>query len=318
MEKQSLCLGNIVTNVSTMLARLIPANIELRFCHAPGQPPIFADRCNLEQVVMNLVVNARDALGSKSGEIFVTTEAVEIEAAHVQQCSEAREGHFVRLTVRDTGSGMDEATLRRIFEPFFTTKEAGKGTGMGLATVHGIVKQHDGWIEVMSAPGQGTTIHVHLPPTERVAEAASADFDLPGAEVSGRTVLLVEDDSDVRELVHHVLIECGLRVIAAVDGRQALQLWAKHRDEVDLLLTDMVMPGGVSGADLADRVLADRPDLPVVYSSGYSVSLFSEDRHIRKDVNYLPKPYLAHQLASIVTRALSESVEAARSELAVA
>ena len=305
MAKGSLCLAGTVTNVAAMLTRLIPENIHLHFTHAPGLPPLHGDRCNLEQVLVNLVVNARDAMPG-GGEIFIGTSVVEIGAEDVRRCAEARAGSFVCLAVRDTGAGMDGETLRSIFEPFFTTKEVGKGTGMGLATVHGIVKQHDGWITVESAPGAGTTFRVFFPETQTAAAApAPALLPAPAASIRGRTVLLVEDDNDVRALVLLVLEESGLRVLEAEHGPAALAIWAAHRDEIDLLLTDMVMPGGLSGADVADRITAERPGLPVIYSSGYSVNLFSEDRSIREDINYLPKPYVSHQLTAIITRAFS-------------
>ena len=298
MQKGTLCLAGVITNVSTMLARLIPENIHLHFAHGDPRPSIHGDRCNIEQVLLNLAVNARDAM-PRGG-------VAEIDAAHVRRVPEARLGPFACLQVGDTGEGMDETTLRQIFEPFFTTKEAGKGTGMGLATVHGIVKQHDGWIEVLSVPGVGTTFRVYFPLVASVVETTPSLLPESSTEsIQGCTVLLAEDDSDVRALARAVLEETGLLVIEANDGPSAFVLWQKHRDEIDLLLTDMVMPGGYSGADLADRILAVCPKLPVIYSSGYSVTLFSEDRHFQKDINYLPKPYLARELTAIVARALA-------------
>ena len=317
MEKGSISLESVVTNFSGMLTRLIPENIHVQFTHSGARPFVHGDRCKIEQVLLNLVVNARDAM-PRGGEIFISTEVAEIDPAHVRHVPEARTGNFVCLQVRDTGVGMNEATRHRIFEPFFTTKEVGKGTGMGLATVHGIVTQHDGWIEVGSTPGGGTTFRVFLPQSESAA-AAPAVLSLPSAaSLKGRTVLLVEDDRDVRALVRAVLEEPGLRVIEASDGPTALALWHEHRAEIDLLLTDMVMPGGLSGAEVADHILGGQPGLPVIYSSGYSVNLFSEDRHIRKDINYLPKPYLSRELIAIVSAALAGSDEQAAPQAVVA
>jgi len=317
MEKGTLCLAGVIANVSAMLARLIPASIHLRFEHCAERPSIYGDRCNIEQVLLNLVVNARDAM-PRGGEILVSTELAGIDAGYVRRVPEARVGEFVCLQVSDTGEGMDEKTMRQIFEPFFTTKETGKGTGMGLATVHGIVKQHDGWVEVESTPGDGTTFRVFFPLTEPAPKASVPALTAPVESIAGRTVLLAEDDSDVRALARQVLEESDLRVIEAADGPSALILWQQHRDEIDLLLTDMVMPGGLSGADLADRILAECPGLPVIYSSGYSVALFSDDRQFRKDVNYLPKPYLARELISIVATALSGQAEANSSQVEAA
>ncbi len=317
MEKGSLLMDGVVANVSAMLNSLIPENIQLHLAHTAERGVIHGDRCSIEQVLFNLVVNARDAM-PRGGEIFVSTEVVEVGSDHARRVPESRAGRFVCLEVRDTGAGMDEATLRRIFEPFFTTKEVGKGTGMGLPSVQGIVKQHDGWIEVASAPGSGTTFRIHLPQTEPAAEAPAIPRLPAAAPVRGRTVLLAEDNDDVRALVLQVLEDSDLRVIEASDGTTALSLWHQHREEIDLLLTDMIMPGGISGADLADQIHAERPELPVIYSSGYSVNLYSEDRQIRKDINYLPKPYLARQLIAIVSATLAANGGAPPPQAAVA
>lgn len=317
MEKGNLCLAAVVTNISAMLTRLIPAHIHLHFEHAPGRPSIQGDRCNIEQVLLNLVVNARDAM-PRGGDIFVSTGIADVDIAHVRRVPEARPGRYALLQVRDTGVGIHEKVIRQIFEPFFTTKEPGQGTGMGLATVQGIVQQHDGWIEVQSALGSGTTFLVYFPLGESAVEADPVLRTMPTGAIAGHTVLLAEDDSDVRSVARNVLEESNLRVIEAPDGPTALALWRQHRDEIDILLTDMVMPGGLSGADLADRILAERPDLPVIFCSGYSVTLFNEDRHFQVDVNYLPKPYLASELVAIVTTALTASDQAAAEETAAA
>lgn len=310
MEKRALCLNAVITNISAMLGRLIPESIHLHVTNSAERSSIFGDRCNIEQVLLNLVVNARDAM-PRGGDIYVSTDVLDITVGHLRRVPEARAGQFVCLEVRDTGEGISPAVLDQIFDPFFTTKEAGKGTGMGLATVHGIVQQHDGWIEVASTPGSGTTFRIHLPLSTVPVETIDTKPVLPPVSLGGRTVLLVEDDSDVRALAKHVLEESDVRVIEAADGPSALVQWARHRAEIDLLLTDMVMPGGMTGADLADRILADRPGLPVIYSSGYSVTLFSNDRQFRQDLNYLPKPYLSSDLISFVAKSLAGCAKSA-------
>ena len=221
---------------------------------------------------------------------------------------EARAGRFTRLTVTDTGEGMSKETLARIFEPFFTTKAVGKGTGMGLATVIGIIHQHEGWIDVDSQPGQGTTFRVHLPVTDRAAIAEAAPVAAPQRDGANDTILLVEDDDDVRSLARCVLEEAGYHVIEAADGPNAIAAWREFPGRIHLLLTDMVMPGGLSGSDVADRFSADRPDSKIIFSSGYSTDLFSGEMNARSGFNYLPKPYLARQLTDAVAGALTGRV----------
>jgi CheY-like chemotaxis protein len=300
-----------------MLTRLIPESINLHFTYTPEQLSIFGDRCNIEQVLLNLVVNARDAM-PRGGDIFVSTEIAEINRAHIRRSPEARLGRFACLQVRDTGEGMEESVLNQIFEPFFTTKEVGKGTGMGLATVHGIVQQHDGWIEVASTPGVGTNFRVYFPLSTESTSAPSVRRAPSIAPLGDHTILLVEDDGDVRALARHILEEASLRVIEAPDGPSALACWRQHRGEIDLLITDMVMPGGLSGSDLADQIHAESPDLPVVFTSGYSVGLFENDGKFCKEVNYLPKPFLAHELISIVATALGGNNEQTSQEVSAA
>jgi CheY-like chemotaxis protein len=177
---------------------------------------------------------------------------------------------------------------------------------MGLSTVHGIVKQHDGWIEALSECGVGTSFRVYFPVCDEVPATSIPQTAAVAGSVKGQTVLLVEDDADVRALARSVLEEASVRVIEASDGPSALAMWQTHRDAIDLLITDMVMPGGLTGLELADRISLECSTLPVIFSTGYSVNLYSEDRQFRKDVNYLPKPYLSHELTSIVSSVLTK------------
>ena len=304
MEMKVVSLSEVIGNIASMLRRLTPETIDVTFEHAPALPLIYADVCNLEQIIVNLVVNARDAMRT-GGTIAVRTDAAEVTAAQVARWPEARVGHFTRLTVTDTGEGMSTETLARIFEPFFTTKEVGKGTGMGLATVQGIVQQHDGWIEADSQPGQGTTFRIYLPATTRAAAAGAVPVAAPQRDGANDVILLVEDDADVRALARSVLEDAGYRILEAADGHQAIAAWREFPDRIDLLLTDMVMPGGLSGSDVADRFSTDRPDGKILFSSGYSADLFSSQMNPRVGANYLPKPYLARQLTDAVAHALA-------------
>jgi CheY-like chemotaxis protein len=257
----------------------------------------------MEQILVNLSVNARDAM-PRGGTLSIATHFVEIDRGYVQRHPEAREGNFICLSVSDTGHGMDQMTLARIFEPFFTTKEIGKGTGLGLATVYGIVQQHQGWVEVESQVGQGTAFKVFLPiatkaaPRDRVAQPG----EVPGGD---ETILVVEDEPALRELIQEILQKKGYRVLEAATGVQALQVWDQHKDDIDLLLTDMMMPEGVSGRELAERVLQDRADLKVIYSSGYSLDVVGEEPPFTDGSTFLQKPYDPDTIARAVRECLN-------------
>ena len=304
MQKKVVSLSEVIQNVASMLRRLIPETISLTFDLPPTLPHLYADVCNLEQIIVNLAVNARDAMPG-GGSIAIRTDAAEVRAGHTARHAEARVGHFIRLTVADTGEGMSRETLAHIFEPFFTTKEVGKGTGMGLATVLGIIQQHEGWIEADSQPGEGTTFRIYLPVTDRAMIAESAPVAAPQRDGANDVILLVEDDEDVRSLARCVLEDAGYRVLEAADGHLAIAAWEKFTGRIDLLLTDMVMPGGLSGSDVAERFSAARPDSKILFSSGYSSDLFSGEINPRTGFNYLPKPYLARQLTDAVAGALT-------------
>ena len=302
IQRRPLALNEIVEQTVAMLRRLIGEHIALDMQLAPDLPPIFADPSNVDQVIMNLALNARDAMPD-GGKLTLTTTRIEIDKAACTRNPEAQLGAHICLAVKDSGYGMDAATVARIFEPFFTTKEPGKGTGMGLATVYGVLKQHGGWIEVDSAPGRGTAIRAFFPLSEDGIAAALDKIDSPplaGVPTEGVTILVVEDEEMVREFVSEALGTLGYRVLSAPNGRVALEIWAAHREEIDLLLTDIVMPDSISGRQLAHTLIVDKPDLKVIFTSGYSAELFGSEFEREKEHIFLPKPYLPDRLAQTV------------------
>jgi CheY-like chemotaxis protein len=212
------------------------------------------------------------------------------------------------LRVADTGTGMDSATLGRIFEPFFTTKEVGKGTGLGLATVYGIVKQHEGWIEVNSEPGKGTTFDVFFPANEQPIAPAKKE-SAPNAPLTGgtETILVVEDEAILREMARDILKDCGYHLLEASTGKEALDVWRESAGKIDLVLTDMVMPDGISGVDLAERLLADRPDLKIIFTSGYTSAEINTELLSRSQARFLQKPYSHTTLARAVRDCLDRT-----------
>jgi CheY-like chemotaxis protein len=289
-----------------MLQRIIGEQICLQIQCAENLPPVLADAVSFEQVVINLAVNARDAM-PRGGPLTISAESVTIDAEYQKREPDALIGTFVRLSVADKGSGMDETVRKKIFEPFFTTKEVGKGTGMGLATVYGIVKQHQGWIEVESEPEVGSVFKVFLPVADQEAQKTSeSKTDLIRvADVESHTIFIVEDEVPLREMASTILKQLGYQVVVAQDGPEALSLWPHHRGKIDLLFTDMMMPGGMNGRELADRLLGEEPRLRVIYSTGYSMDLFSSGIELVEGVNCLLKPYNATALARAVKRAFA-------------
>jgi CheY-like chemotaxis protein len=256
---------------------------------------------------MNLAVNARDAMPN-GGQLTFRTSRVQIEAQHLRANPEVSVGEYVCLSVTDTGCGMDAATLGHLFEPFFTTKEVGKGTGLGLATVYGIVKQHKGWLEVSSQVGQGSTFRVYLPAIDG-AEVASPTASPPQtlAPPGKGTLLLVEDEKALRRLARRVLEKNGYRVHEASSGADALKTWVSRASKIDLLITDMVMPGGVGGRELAERLQTEDPNLKVLYTSGYSVEMVGSGFLLQEGINFLPKPYLPIVLTNAVAGCLYQN-----------
>ncbi|MFO1488475.1 MAG: response regulator [Verrucomicrobiota bacterium] len=308
MQAHVFDLNEIVGNLIKMLRRVIGENIALRWDPAAKIPKIKGDPGMLEQVIMNLAVNARDAM-PKDGELCIKTEPVQISQASPAANPDVRTGEFICLTVRDNGSGIPPEVLPRIFEPFFTTKEVGKGTGLGLATVFGIVKQHHGWMEVESKVGQGTTFRIYLPGHARTAEAAAVPAETPVIGKGTETILLVEDEPSLRVLARRMLQGQGYTVYEATSGVEAQAVWREHGGKVDLLLTDMVMPDGITGRELAERLRAERPDLKVIYTSGYSSELGNTDFLSKADSFFLPKPYESQHIALMVRRCLDADLK---------
>jgi two-component system, cell cycle sensor histidine kinase and response regulator CckA len=300
-----LDLNAVVVNLLKMLRRLIGEQIDLRFDGKSALPMVEADDGMMEQVLMNLAVNARDAM-PKGGRLTIGTTVADVGVGHVVANPNRRAGSFVCLVVSDTGCGMNAATLKRIFEPFFTTKEPGKGTGLGLATVHGIVAQHKGWVEVESEMGKGTTFRVYLP---AAAQMQVETAPIPASEPVRRgkeTVLLVEDELPVRQVVGRSLRALGYQVHEAENGQEAMRLWQTHGAQVDLLLTDMVMPEGMTGLELAEQLQALKPGLKAIISSGYSAEMVEVGVPTKEGIVYLPKPYTTSVLANVVRDCLDQ------------
>lgn len=303
MQPKVLDLNAVIGNMTKMLQRLIGEDIKLESKGQNNLPAIEADAGMVEQVIMNLSVNARDAM-PKGGTLSITTSQINIDDAYVQAHPDARIGKFVSLSVTDTGAGMSKETLGRIFEPFFTTKEVGKGTGLGLATVYGIVKQHQGWVEVTSQVGEGAAFRVYFPATSKTADASS-EKNLSNTAIQGgtETILLVEDEPVLRELARVILRDYNYRVLEAATGIEALKVWEGSNGRIDLLLTDMVMPEGMSGRELAEELKARKPDLKIIYTSGYSSDVMGGDIGLC-DTMFLQKPYAPPLLAKTVRECL--------------
>ena len=303
MQLRELDLNEAVTHVSTMLRRIIGEDVQIELKLHPAPLVTRADEGMLEQVLMNLAVNARDAMPG-GGWLRIETAERTLDAQSSRVHPGASPGRFVLLSVADTGTGIPADVLPRIFEPFFTTKPQGKGTGPGLATVFGIVRQHGGWLTVSSDPGQGANFQVFLPASGAAAAPPSRATAQPAADRGTETIFLVEDEPEVRTLARVILEKHGYRVIEAASGAEALVLWQKHRGSVALLLTDMVMPGGVNGQQLARRLQAEQPGLRVVIMSGYSAGLASVEPGFPDGGNVLEKPFASRQMLAAVRQGL--------------
>jgi PAS domain S-box-containing protein len=305
-ELHPMNIRDTLTALSEMLPRVLTPMIDVEVRAQADIPDMRADAGMLESLLMNLAVNARDAMPG-GGRLKVSADTVEIAADAARANPEMREGRFVRLSVADTGCGIVPEILPRIFEPFFTTKPLGKGTGLGLAMVYGIARQHHGWVEVQSKVNEGTTFHVLIPAIAPVQPAQQPTPQKPGgSKGGGETILVVEDEPDLRDLVSQVLVSSGYKVVSAASGAEALETWAKCRADIHLLLTDMMLPDGFTGRKLADRLTSENPRLRVVFTSGYSAGMPGTESASVEESHFLAKPYRPATLLEVVRRCLDQ------------
>jgi two-component system cell cycle sensor histidine kinase/response regulator CckA len=307
-RRQVLCpvrlnLNDTVSNLVGMLRRVIGENIDLQIVCDPGLPAVRADQGQLESALMNLVVNARDAMPN-GGRIVIETSAVFLDEAYCGSHVTVRPGHYVRLAVTDTGVGMSSEEQVRVFEPFYTSKPGAKGSGLGLATVYGIVKQSGGYIWVYSERGVGTTFKIYLP-VDRADRPATAAAHSPGDWTRGtETVLLVEDADMIRHLAREIIGRAGYCVLEASDADEAMTVASRHSGVIDLLLTDVIMPGA-SGVDLVGRLRTVRPDVAILYMSGYSDNAIVRNGLLTEGAAFLQKPFTPENLLRKIREALA-------------
>jgi two-component system cell cycle sensor histidine kinase/response regulator CckA len=302
LEFKSVNINQVLTDFGKLLQRTIREDIELCICQSPFIKPVMADIGQIEQVIMNLALNAADAM-PEGGVLTIETMLTDLDETYASAHTAVQPGEYVLLSFSDTGYGMEEETRLKIFEPFFSTKGK-QGTGLGLATVYGIVKQHNGNIWVYSEPGKGTIFKVYLPITEKVptdiAIVKKTSSDLKGSE----TILLVEDDTQVRDLAHEILIEHGYTVLKAQNGKDALKVCALHEGAINLLLTDVVMPE-MNGKELFSKLRKAYPNMKVIYMSGYTENIISHHGVLDEGVQFIQKPFTVYNLAAKVRDALS-------------
>jgi two-component system cell cycle sensor histidine kinase/response regulator CckA len=303
IEVRTLDLNAIVRDAERMLHRVIGEDIELLTIldSAPGM--VRGDLDQIHQVIMNLVVNARDAMPD-GGQLVIETRHTEVDETAAGTYPDAAPGSYVMLLIKDNGSGMDEKTQEHMFEPFFTTKEAGKGTGLGLSTVYGIVRQNGGWIQLVSHVGVGTAFQIYLPSVEASPLAPPQEPVFAHSRNAGQTILLVEDHAEVRKLIFAVLTQRGYRVLEACDGGEAFMLASEYADEIHLLLSDVVMPG-MNGKELSERLRSVRPNIKILFSSGYTADVVANRGVLEHHVALLQKPFTADELARKVSEVLS-------------
>ncbi len=295
IEPRVIDLNELIGNLEKMLTRLIGEDVILKTDYGKNLAAVKVDPGQFEQILVNLAVNARDAMPS-GGKFVIETSNVEVDEKHCLAHPEARAGRYVMLAVSDTGHGMSEEVIKHIFEPFFTTKQEGHGTGLGLAITYGAVKQAGGYIDVVSEPGKGSCFKIYLPQAKEKAESSGrtkSHNELPGG---GETILLVEDEAIVRNLVIKILKRLGYNVIHASDGKKAISLAKEHKDRIDLLMTDVIMPE-INGRELAEHLKTIHPEMKILFTSGYTEDVIIQRGIVEENTNFIGKPYNFQQLA---------------------
>jgi PAS domain S-box-containing protein len=303
LEAKTLDINAVVRDTEKMLCRLIGADICIKTQLQPEANPVRVDQTQLEQAILNMAVNARDAM-PEGGNLIIETKNFEITRELAEQYSyPVTPGNYVLLSVKDTGTGMDNETQARIFEPFFTTKEKGKGTGLGLAMVYGFVKQSGGYIDVWSKKGVGTTLNIYLPKTTETLQEETNSSEKISSSQGQETILLVEDENSLRLLTKRILESLGYKVIDAADGESAIRMSEEFRGRIDLLLADIIMPG-VNGRAVAEVVIKQRPNMRVLFMSGYTGQTIHARDVLEQGSFFLPKPFSRKALAEKVKEAL--------------
>jgi PAS domain S-box-containing protein len=303
LQPRVLDLNTVVGNMDQMLRPIIGEDIDLVIALDQKLGPVKADPGQMEQVIMNLVINARDAM-PRGGKLTIETANAELDESYTRLHVDVKPGIYVMLAVSDTGDGMAEETRAHIFEPFYTTKEQGQGTGLGLATVHGIVNQSDGHIWVYSEPSHGTTFKIFLPEIETGKQIHRPPEKSAGSARGFESILLVEDENMVRDLAHRILLDDGYTVLVTRHGAEALQICEQHSGPIHLLVTDVVMPGGLSGRELADRLKSLRPEMKVLYMSGYPDKAIVHHGVLDPGIAFLDKPFTPTALTQKVREVL--------------
>ena len=294
-----LDLNALVSNLEDLLKRLVGEDIEFTMMLEPGLMPVKADPGQIELIIINLMVNACDAMPD-GGTLIIQTENVSIDRKTAGTMQDAEPGNYARLTVTDTGTGMDKTTLERIFEPFFSTKEAGRGTGLGLATVYGSIKQHEGWINVQSSCREGSRFEIYFPVCLHIAEEGGEKerriHDIRG---NNERILIVEDDTAVRNLAANILTDNGYTVFEARNAEVAIEIVTREKEKLVAVFSDVVLPG-MSGIQLVEELLARNPDLKVILSSGYTAPKSQWDHIQEKGYRFIQKPYTMVDLLKVI------------------
>jgi signal transduction histidine kinase/ActR/RegA family two-component response regulator len=302
-QPRDMELSDSIVNTAKILKRTLGENVQMQLKLASQPMFVHADPAMIDQILLNLSVNARDAM-PKGGQLTIETCGAEFDEKSSALQPQARAGAFVCLTVSDSGSGIPPEILPRIFEPFYTTKGVGKGTGLGLATVFGVVEQHQGWVEVQSEVGFGTTFRIYFPRLVKNARVVPVASELADVRGGDETILLAEDDPALRASVRRTLSRLGYRILEAPTGVKALEVWKENRHEIGLLVTDMMMPDGMTGNILADHIHEDDPSLNVIYMSGYSADVGEKKLGLKEGLNFLAKPFPAIRLAKLIREKL--------------